>query len=297
MGYAIGVDLGGTRIKAVAVSETGEILERVMRRTGDETGEAWWGYVKEIVEELESGQGAKASWIGVGAPGIARPDGRCIGWMQGRLDVLEGLEWTEVLGRTRQIPVINDGQAALMGEVWVGAAKGCENVVMLTLGTGVGGAVICDGRLLKGAIGRAGHLGHLSVDMNGAVDFVKTPGSVEWFIGNHSIGERSKGKFVSTYELLEAYRAGDKEAKRIWLQSIKALGAGVVSIANALDPEIVLLGGGIAEANDDLFGPLKDVMDEMEWRPHGHQVKILKAEGGEFTGAMGAGYNAMRFDG
>lgn len=293
MDYAIGIDLGGTRIKAAAVTSDGRIIEKIMRRT-DEQAPDWAAQVRDYVLELQLQCGGEARWMGVGAPGIAAPDGRCIAWMQGRLEVLQGLDWGELFGRPGRVPVINDAQAAMMGEVWQGAAKGCDNVVMLTLGTGVGGAILCDGRLLRGAYGRAGHLGHISLDPDGPLDIVNTPGALEYHIGNYSIAERSGGKFASTYELIEAYKAGDREAERIWLSSVKALAAALASIINAVDPRIIVLGGGIAQAGDALFTPLREHLDQFEWRPHGHSVQLVTAVGGEFTGALGAAYHAIR---
>ena len=104
---------------------------------------------------------------GSGRPGLVSKDGLSIAHMPGRLQGLEGLQWQEVLGHKRPIPVINDAHAALLGESRHGAAKGMEQVIMITLGTGVGGAVMVDGHLLKGYLGRAGHLGHLSLDVDG----------------------------------------------------------------------------------------------------------------------------------
>ena len=127
--------------------------------------------------------------------------------------------------------------AALLGESWRGAARGLEDVAMLTLGTGVGGAAIVDGRLLKGHLGRAGHLGHMTVDFNGPPDDVLTPGSIELEMGNKTVHARSAGRFASTRELVEAHLDGDVEATQLWTRSIRALAACIASIANVLDPE------------------------------------------------------------
>jgi len=181
----------------------------------------------------------------------------------------------------------------LLGEVWQGAAKGYSNVVLLTLGTGVGGAVLADGRLLKGHIGRAGHLGHISVNADGAPDIVGTPGSLEETIGNYNISERSAGRFNSTRQLVEAHLNYDRDATRIWLRSVFNLAAAIASFINAFDPEIVVIGGGIAQADSALFKPLNEYLDRFEWRPIGVVVPIRAAALGERAGAIGAAYYAM----
>jgi glucokinase len=214
--------------------------------------------------------------------------------MPGRLHGLEGLDWTTFLQTLMPVPVLNDAHAALMGEAWLGAAKGFANVIMLTLGTGVGGAAIVDGRLLKGQIGRAGHFGHSCLDPDGPPDVCHTPGSLEVAIGNFNILERSGGKFSTTHALVQAHLAGNKEASEIWLKSVRSLACGLISFINIVDPEAVILGGGIATCGTALFDPLKEFIGKMEWRPGGHSAKILPAELGEFAGAFGAACNAIR---
>jgi glucokinase len=188
--------------------------------------------------------------------------------------------------------VLNDAHAALLGEVWQGAAKGYRNVILLTLGTGVGGAVLVEGRLFKGHIGRAGHLGHVSVNADGLPDIVNTPGSLEQMIGNYNLAERSQGRFTSTRKLVEAHLAGDAEATSIWLRSIRYLAAALASFINSFDPEIVIIGGGIAQAGSALFDPLGRELDRFEWRPMGHHVPVIAAALGEKAGAIGAAYHA-----
>jgi len=214
--------------------------------------------------------------------------------MPGRLAGLEGLDWQQFLDRAEPVPVLNDARAALLGENWLGAAKGYTNVLLLTLGTGVGGAVMVDGRILHGHLGRAGHLGHLSLDLTGSKDVVNTPGSLEDAIGDHTLHHRSGGKFHSTAELVAAFRAGDEEARRIWKDSVQALGVALSGFINLFDPELILLGGGIAEAGPALFDPLKTVLDQFEWRPGGSKVRLFKAALGPRAGAAGAAFAAKQ---
>jgi glucokinase len=291
MSYAIGIDVGVTNIKSVCVTERGEVLSRNSAPTFSDQPD-WPNRVKTHIEELQRERGEAATWIGLAAPGLAAPDGSCISWMQGRLGEVQGLNWTRFLGRMN-VPILNDAQAALMGEVWLGAAAGAKNAALLTLGTGVGGALMVDGRLLKGQIGRAGHLGHMCLNPDAPGDIVHTPGSLEDAIGNCTIGRRSNGRFTTTHELTAAYLAGDPYASEVWLKSVKALAAAIASIINIADPEVVIIGGGIAVAGPALFTPLEKWVNEFEWQPHGHRARLAPAKLGEYAGAFGAARNAM----
>src|SRR6266496_4785343 len=294
MSYAIGVDLGGTNIKVSVVSEDGQILQQSTCETADDATASWAERIKQKIRELENDQGQPARWIGLAAPGLAARDALSIGNMQGRLQGLEGLNWTDFLQTTHPVPVLNDAHAALLGEAWKGAAVGYRNAVLLTLGTGVGGAILADGRLYKGHIGRAGHLGHISVNPDGPPDIVGTPGSLEQTIGNSTLAERSAGRFSSTRQLVEAHLHGDGNATKIWLRSVHNLAAGITSIINALDPEIIIIGGGISQAGPALFDPLAGFMETIEWRPQGQPVRIIPAALGDFAGTLGAACYAMR---
>ena len=292
MRYAIGIDIGVTNVKCVVISDAGEILLRDQTATHAEKSD-WPEGVKKYLAQVEKGRG-EAQWLGIAAPGLAAPGGSCISWMQGRLGEVEGLKWTEFLGRKWAVPVLNDAQAALLGEVWKGSAAGAKNAILLTLGTGVGGAMMVDGRILKGRIGRAGHIGHMSLDVDGVEDIARTPGSLESLIGNYTIRERSGGRFESTHDLVAAAQRGDQKARQVWERSVLQLGCAIVSMINIADPEVVIIGGGIATAGPALFDPLNRVLDKCEWRPHGHRAKIVAATLGEYAGAIGAAFNAMQ---
>ena len=294
MTYAIGIDLGGRNIKFVAASPQGEVLRRATAPTYDDNAD-WAQAIRGLIRKIADEQGHEPLCVGLSAPGLAAPNNRSILWMQGRLEAVQDLDWTRYLGLDKVVTVLNDAQSALLGEIWIGAAKGARNAILLTLGTGVGGGIVCDGKLLRGHIGRAGHLGHISLDPNGEKDIVGTPGSLEDAIGDCSVAKRSNGRFESTHALVEAHLLGDENATEIWLRSIKYLAAGIVSLVNAVDPEIVIVGGGIAAgAGEALFQPLRKYVDDWEWRPTGEAVKIVPAQLGESAGACGAAFEALR---
>ncbi len=297
MPYSLGIDLGGSSVKSVAVTADGTLLGQANVTFAIDQPLAWADTIRNLVHQTQTDLGAPAATIGLSAPGLASGDGRSIAFMPGRLQGLEGLDWTGFLGASKPVPVLNDAHAALLGEAWLGAACGFQNVILLTLGTGVGGAAMVDGRLLRGHLGRAGHLGHLSLNPDGPRDVANTPGSLELAIGNCTIGERSQGRFQTTHDLIAAHRTGDPEAERIWLASVKALAAAVCSLVNILDPEAVIIGGGIARAGETLFAPLAEFLEPMEWRPGGQQVEILPAQLGELAGAFGAARNGIERSG
>lgn len=292
-GYWLGVDVGGTQVKVVAAGSGDQILGDFSGPTGDDGTDAWLGNVADLVREVVGRLGGAPTGIGVSAPGLEARDGRSIAHMPGRLAGIEGLAWGKLLGMSDPVPVLNDARAALLGEVWRGAARGAQDAILLTLGTGVGGAAMSGGRLLRGHIGRAGHLGHVSLDPWGGKDIVGTPGSLEDAIGECTLSARCGGRFSSTRQLVEAVAAGDAVALAVWGRSLDALAAGIVSFINVLDPEVVVIGGGIARAGDVLFGPLEDRVRAIEWQPGGSRVRLIPAAMGDLAGAYGAAWHAM----
>jgi glucokinase len=293
MNYALGIDLGGTSIKSISVTEAGETVAQSNLAFDPLAPMDWAAKIRGIVDEQQREHGAPATHIGLSAPGLAARDGLSIARMPGRLQGLEGLNWSGFLGTKKPVPVLNDAHAALLGESWLGAARGFQNVFMLTLGTGVGGAAIVHGKLLKGALGRGGHLGHICLDLDGPRDVCRMPGSLEVMIGNCTVEQRSGGKFHTTHELVDAHRTGDAAASEVWLNSVRALGYAISSLVNVLDPEAVIIGGGIARSGAVLFQPLQQFVRDTEWNV-GPPVKILPAQLGEFAGAYGAAWNALQ---
>ena len=189
---------------------------------------------------------------------------------------------------------MNDAHAALLAESRFGVAEGLRNVVMLTLGTGVGGGILLDGKLYQGNFQKAGHLGHTTVDASGDLDITGMPGSLEDAIGNTTISKRSLGRFTSTYDLLEAYKKGDYLAQWVWLSSVRKLAISICSFVNCFSPDLVVLGGGITQAKDDLLGPLAEFMALYEWRPGGQATPVKIARFGDMAGAIGAASFAIQ---
>ncbi|HEV8293394.1 MAG TPA: ROK family protein, partial [Tepidisphaeraceae bacterium] len=205
MNYLLGIDLGGTNIKAVVVTPEGKTIDQAQVTFAPDVPMDWAYKIRDLAEKTKRDRGAAPMRMGVSAPGLAARDGRSIVRMPERLQGLEGLDWTKFLQAEHLVPVLNDAHAALVGEAWLGAARGFKNVFMLTLGTGVGGAALVDGRLLCGHIGRGGHLGHICLDANKPPGITGMPGSLEDAIGNSTVSLRSNGRFHSTRDLVEAH--------------------------------------------------------------------------------------------
>jgi glucokinase len=290
MKQAIGIDLGGTRIKGVAIDEEGNLLHQLYMPTNDGDDLSWKSAVANTVSELRQHLNGNTV-IGISAPGLPDKENTTIAFMPGRLGGLENFVWQNYLKYPAY--VLNDGVAALVAEAKTGAAKDSTNAIMITLGTGVGGALLINKQPYQGSFNKAGHIGHMVIDSNGDADVTNMPGSLEECIGNCTIEKRSKGKFASTHELLEAYRKGDDFAKEVWLTSVKKLAIGLASASNFISPDTIVVGGGIAEANEDLFIPLNKWFDEFEWQPGGIRPKIVKATQGDLAGAIGAACFAM----
>ncbi len=284
----LGIDLGGTNIKAVLLDAEGNILDKRSESTRDMEGtQPWKEGVKQMLKSYQERTGGAIDRVGLSAPGLASHDNSCIEFLPNKLVGIEKLCWTTLL--KKETRVLNDAHAALMAEARSGAGKGYKEILMLTLGTGVGGGVMIDGKLYQGQRGRAGHFGHLSVSTNRGRSIVGTPGTLENAIGETTVKERTYGHLQSTKELVEAYRKGETFATWVWLRSVQQLARGLVSLINAFSPEVVILAGGITKAGDDLFHPLNDFMKIYEWCPGDFRTPILRASMGEYAGAVGAG--------
>ena len=288
MSYTIGIDLGGSHVKAVVVSPQGETLAKHNLPFDPSIKMDWGRCIKQTIEETEAKQDSPADNVGLSAPGLASLDGSCIIHMPDRLEGLVNLNWQDYLSLDKPVPVVNDGHSALLGEAWLGAAKGFKNVILLTLGTGVGGAALVEGKLLRGRTGKGGHFGHTSLGSGRPIDICNCPNSLELAIGNCSVPKRSNNRFSHTGEMMAAIEKGDKEAEKIWLKSIEDLATAICSFSNILDPEAIIIGGGIANAGNKLFNPLRDFLDPILWKTDDYKLKLIPAELGDLAGAYGA---------
>lgn len=284
---AIGIDLGCTNIKGVLIDDDGTIIKESKADTQEHNDNHWKATVADMVSDFQKEGGGKVEAIGLSAPGLADPDNKCISFMPGRLPGLENFNWTTLI--KHKVFVLNDAHAAIMAEAAFGAAKGLKHAALLSLGTGVGGAILINGHLYQGVFQMAGHIGHSTVDADTlSQDVTNMPGSIENAIGTLTLPERSYGRYNNTEDLVDDFRKGDHIATWVWLSSVRKLAVTIASIINILSPEAVILSGGIIQANDALLNPLRDFLDLYEWRPGGKQTPVKFALFSDRAGAIGA---------
>lgn len=264
----LGLDIGGTRLKAGLLDETGRILdERALATPADLSS-----FQRAVAQLLDGWQYNQA---GIGCKGIINPRTTCVDILPGTLHYLEGLTLATLV-HTQNVAADNDARAALAGEVLWGAAQNRRNVLMLTLGTGVGGAILAEGRLLRGANGVAGHVGHFTVKPDGPPCICGNHGCLETFFSAHALeGEvlRALHRGCRTVltnrsgceEIFGAAEEGDELARYIVQQAVTYFGSTLGGLIHAFDPELVLLGGQIAQA--PLFQQL--LPGEVDWRVKG----------------------------
>ncbi len=293
MKTAIGIDLGGTNIKGILLNEKGEILQQHSIATNDDADGKWQQNVFDMVDHLKSAIAESIDVIGLSCPGLANEQNKCIAHLPNRLAGLENYEWENYFNTTTF--VINDAHAALIAEAAFGEIQGYKNAILLTLGTGVGGGILINGELYQGQSQMAGHFGHASISScDDELSILGMPGSLEYAIGNYSVGRRSLGRFKTTLELVKAYEQNDSFATWLWLDLIRKLALSMASFANTLSPEIIVLAGGITQAGDSLLNPLKQFMNIYEFKPNNKSTAIKVAKFSDMSGAIGAAAFAFK---
>jgi glucokinase len=287
MKTAIGIDLGGTNVKGIVMNEAGEILHQHSIPTIDDEEGKWRENVQEMVNFLKAKHLDPINLIGLSAPGLANDTNTCIAHLPNRLQGLENFQWTKYL-KTNTF-VLNDAHSALMAEAKFGVAKGIKNAILFTLGTGIGGGILINGELYQGQGQMAGHLGHMSINFaDDEQSILGMPGSLEYAFGNYSIKRRSRGAFDSIEKLVAAFEKGETFATWLWLDSVRKLALAIASLINTLSPEIIVLSGGVTNANDLLFNHLNEFVHLYEFKPKGKVTPIVKAKFQELSGAIGA---------
>lgn len=287
MKTAIGIDLGGTNVKGIVMNEAGEILHQHSIPTIDDEDGKWRENVQEMVNFLKAKHSETINLIGLSAPGLANDANNCIAHLPNRLQGLENFQWTKYL-KTNTF-VLNDAHSAMMAEAKFGVAKGLKNAILFTLGTGIGGGILINGELYQGQGQMAGHLGHMSINYSDdEQSILGMPGSLEYAFGNYSIKRRSRGQFDSIEKLVDAFEKGETFASWLWLDSVRKLALSIASLINTLSPEIIVLSGGITNANDLLFNHLNEFVHLYEFKPKGKVTPIVKAKFQELSGAIGA---------
>ena len=308
-----GIDIGGTNIKFGLFDETGEILFKERRPTMAEKGPIpLMHLVTNIAERLlyfAAEEEYKVDYVGVGSPGaVDHKTGKVVGPCPN----IKGWQGTEIganMVDRLNIPVFvdNDVNSMALAEVRFGAAKGSKSVVCVTVGTGVGGAVIVDGRVVHGASSTAGELGHMTIDLDGPKCACGNNGCIEAYCSSQAMTGRIKAKLskglspifsdvlegsldgLTIKKIFAAARKGDDIAAEVINETATYLGVGLAGIINLLNPEIVVIGGGITDGG---AGFVETVAKEIRKRAFSSAVEKLtvsKAALGNDAGFMGAG--------
>lgn len=308
---AIGVDLGATKIAAGLVSNVGAILAR--RKTGTGSGEGpeavadrLAGLISDLIQQAQHEDLPRPTGLGVGVAGLIDHDAGVVisspnaGWSQMPLRDL-------VAARVPLTPVVvdNDGNCAAIGETWVGAAAGYRHVACLTLGTGVGGGLVLDGRIYRGAHGVGAEVGHLVVAADGELCSCGGRGCLEAYASGTAVARMARSRLESkpgttstlrgirsdelrAEDVTEAAAAGDTLAREVLAEAGRMLGCGLTSLVHLLEPELVVVSGGLAEAGDMILAPARAELRRRAFPASVQHVKVLPAKLGNDAGMVGA---------
>jgi len=301
----IGVDLGGTSIKSALVNESGKVLHRLERPTLAADGptrvlDQIVGCVHDLQRQADSDDIVA---VGVGAPGPTNWETGVVysppnlpGWKDVPLA-------DEIASRTSLTTYIeNDANAACWGEFWAGAGSDAKSLCCLTLGTGVGGAIVLDGALLRGPDGTAGELGHLCVQRNGRACGCGARGCLEAYASVTGLvrtaregldrGEasslRSNIYSLTGVAVSEAASHGDTFAKSVISGTGEWVGVGVASLINLLNPDMIVICGGMIEAGDLLFDAIRQTAAQQAFDVPANRAQIVPAALGQDAGVIGA---------
>jgi glucokinase len=291
----IGIDVGGTKVLAGVVERGGEVGRTVERATPLGSERALLSALDEAVEELRDDETAA---LGFGLPStIDQRSGQAISSVH---VPLADVDFRDRMSDRFGLPVAmdNDGNAAAIAEWQAGAGRGARHMIMLTLGTGIGGGLILDGKPYRGAIGAGAELGHMVLQWGGPAcgDGCDGFGHFE-ALASGAAADRAAvellGPGSTAHDLVTRAREGDAAAVAVTAEIGRRLGAGIGSLVNIFQPEVVVIGGGFAAADDLLLGPAREVVAREALAPGRDLVRIVPAELGPRAGLVGAGFIAF----
>ena len=313
--YVLGVDLGGTKISVGAMTADGtrQLGEHTEPTLAAEGADAVVGrivsLIKATIAAVMKERGARRDdilGVGIGSPGpLDRERGLVIttpnlGWhnfpLRDRVADATGLRAT----------LDNDANCATLGEWWIGAARGGRNVVGMTIGTGIGGGLILDGKLYHGSSDVAGEIGHTSIEFNGRRCKCGNEGCLEAYASGPATAERARealaggessaliamaGGDLSTLTAQHVYAAalqGDQVAREIVRETARYIGAGLANLLNIFNPDVVVLAGGVAEAGEELFAPVRMEVRRRAFKPAVEACRIVPGALHGAAGVVGA---------
>ena len=314
---ALGIDLGGSKILTAVVNAQGQISSRDHSPTPAAEGQE--AVIKSILESVDRALNqagiatSDLGAIGMGAPGISNPETGIIfaspnlpGWRDVPLrDIIE-----RELGK--KTLVMNDANAAALGELYFGAGRGARNFICITIGTGIGGGIIIDGKIYTGAFGAAGEVGHMTIDNNGPLCNCGNTGCWETLASGtalvreakHQIEEGARTSIldyaggdiekVTPRIIHAAVGQGDNLARELIAQTGYYLGVGLANLINIFNPELIVIGGGLSNIGDMLLNPAFKTAKKRAYREVYQAVRFVPAELGQNSGVLGAAAFALR---
>jgi glucokinase len=302
---AIGIDFGGTSVK-LGVVQGGGLVDRMesLPTLSYESGGALLASILLSVDLLRA-RHPEVSAVGAGLPGIV--DSR-YGIVHHLTNVpgWEEVPLREIIAAHTGLPAVieNDANAMTYAEWKFGAGRGRENVVCVTLGTGVGGGLILGGRLYRGSTLGAGEIGNMTIDYRGVPGPYGNHGALEKYVGNQQIARRAAARYEATEQprelaectpflLAQAALAGDEVAMQLWEETGVMLGAALADIVWLLNPDAIVLGGGVANAGELVFAPIRRTLRERTSIVFHQHLEILPAELGQDAGLIGCGALAI----
>jgi glucokinase len=311
-GCVIGVDLGGTKLLAGTVDSKLEVHHRAYRLARPDDAGALIDQIVEAVQEAIEAAPSQVLAVGVGIPCLVEPDTGVA--LDSNHLPLRGVGVRDVLTERLGLPVAvdNDANAAMLVEWRCGEARGTQNAIMLTLGTGIGGGLIVDGRLVHGARGAAAELGHIIVDADGPPCPGSCPnnGCLEALVSGHAIGAEglrragdapesalgralASGRDITGALVTELAHDGDPTAREVMTLMGERLGLGVVTLVNIFNPEVVVVGGGAIAAGELLLAPAREVVARRALPINRADVRLVSARFGAESGMLGAACMAL----
>jgi len=281
MKYAIGVDIGGTKIEAILANQKGKILDRY--RTLTESHKPKKQILNNIFKAISKVKTKKIAGIGVGIPGISKK-GKIV--LISNIPKFKNLNLQHLLEKRFRIPVKleNDANCFALAEFLFGAGKRTTNMVGVIIGTGVGGGIIINKKLYSGN-GFAGEIGHTIIDPSGIRDNCGNIGDLEsWCSGPHIVQHYKKeGGKMNAPDPQKIFAGGDPVARKIKQQTIQKLSVGLANIANTFDPDIIVLGGGVS--NLQFYSQINK---EAKIYVKSNRIKVVKNKLGDSSGVLGA---------
>ena len=303
----VGIDLGGTFIKGGLVKASGEILKETQIPTeADQGPDHVLGRIAALVKELS--QGVEIAGVGIGMPGQIDVD-KGICHYSPNLPGWEELEVGPPLEKAIGCPVIldNDANVAALGEYAFGAGKGAPFMLMVTLGTGVGGGLIMNGEMVRGAKGLAGEFGHCAIEIGGRKCGCGRRGCIEAYANQNGVIQTLKEKLDAgqfsvlaaksdpdTRDVFDAAKAGDCVAIDVFRQTGDYLGVALADMANLLNLQRVVVGGGVANAGDYILEASRQRVKQDALGVAAEGFEIVPAQLGNKAGLVGAAFLAMK---